>query len=82
MLPAPAWMQIIGFSEVIPYNKNCEYLVVANKRFVDSKGTCKLYSTSKTWSLGLGQSSMAMPTEEVSVFSVQVSASMFLFPDT
>jgi hypothetical protein len=31
---------------------------------------------------GPGQSSMALAAEKVSGFSVQVSASLFLFPDT
>jgi hypothetical protein len=37
----------------------------------------ELYSKSKTWSLGAGQSSTALPVEEVSGFSVQVSVFRF-----
>ena len=42
----------------------------------------KNHSTSKIWSSGPGQSSIALSAEEVSGFSVQVSVFLFFSPDT
>jgi hypothetical protein len=42
----------------------------------------RINSTLRTWSLGPGQNTMALPAKEVQGFSVQVSVLLFFFPDT
>jgi hypothetical protein len=51
-------------------------------RRTDGESEKPFYLTLKTWSLGPGQSSMALPVAKVSGFSAQVSVVLFFFPDT